>query len=707
MSDTKYPIIEPDGEELFFQNAWRSDLPQTLGDTECFDFNAQPNEDENLIVMKLTGVQLVEMLSALYIGAEFVYPEKFLEVIRPLLGATSCPPLLSEQECVEYPTYASFMRYSPMSPYVNPNEIPTGYETEPFLANGENGVNLPNYEHFDVIVPNTAITFDVDWFSSISGQLPTIEIVVQGAGQALIKMLTLAQGGLAVITVDNPPDLLDIIGGVVTGAENIIDLNQDLVSLPPETAQEIIFPLDIVGSGLHTIYIVFLPILDDSLIPLRFGGGFRGVQLCNFVAQGESGLQNLRFLNCNLEQQNTDGSWSIVQGWEDWLDCIPTNGGGGGGGALLKTTHFTFDISSSVTNSTTTPQTAFSLGHVLTYPNAIVIWNNVQAFNSASGIDGNFRAQLDNVNGQGNLVSIRGTAARELTIVDTFLNKAVGASLSFQLKFWTSTTPNTITASSQADVELTIIEFASAEDLYVEDVRIFGRELQKKIGGAWITVSDSLAAILNGIETIANNASLAASAAQSSANNALSVANGAVTVNNTQNTRLNNAETAIYDLEVDAASQAVSLANHEVRIDALEAAILTGVQKWETLYDFMSSDNGWSGNPYVGGSGFQFGAGLPLALAKNSITVFDSRVEMIEVEISVHNAIEDFIISFPISSNEGTIRLSSGGFTLNWLSVPALTTPYTPVLRMPNPPLATRYLRKLRVIGFGSFNPFN
>jgi len=232
MSDEIYPIIEPDGEEIFYQNAWRTEEPQTLGDVECFNFNAQPNEIENLIVMKLTGNQLLEMLSALYIGAEFTYPEKYLEVIRPLLAATACPPILEEQECYEYPSYASFMRYTPVNPYIEPDLVPDGYETQPFLVNGENGNDIPNYEHFDVIVPSSAITLDINWFSSISGQLPTIEILVQGAGKAFLKMLTTAGGGLAVITLDNPPDLLDIIAGIVTSSENIIDLNQDLVSLP-------------------------------------------------------------------------------------------------------------------------------------------------------------------------------------------------------------------------------------------------------------------------------------------------------------------------------------------------------------------------------------------------------------------------------------------------------------------------------------------
>jgi len=320
------PEYDADGQEVvFYENTFRGIEEQTVEGLDCFNPTAPVYNDENLIVLKLTGQEFTEMFSALYFGAEFAYPSRFMQILVNFLKGIHCPPIMEDQECFEYLSYASFMQYSPANPYLTPDLIPDGYLHQPFLINGENGVDVPNYEHFDVIVPIDAITLDLDWFETIDGQLPTIRVMVQGEGKAYLKMLTVVAGGMAVITLDNPPDILDIIGGIVTGSDNIIDLNQDLVSLPPETAQELIFEVDIVGTGLHTIYIVFLPIIDDSLIPIRFGGGFRGVQLCNFVETPEMGLTAIRFQDCNLEQL-IEGEWSIVSGWENWTDCFPDVG---------------------------------------------------------------------------------------------------------------------------------------------------------------------------------------------------------------------------------------------------------------------------------------------------------------------------------------------------------------------------------------------
>jgi hypothetical protein len=578
MSDEIYPIIEPDGEEIFYQNAWRSDLPQTLGDTECFDFNAQPNDGENLVVMRMTGNQLMEMLSALYIGAEFCYPEKYLEIIRPLLSATACPPILEEQDCYEYPTYSSFFRYTPMNPYIEPDEIPEGYETQPMIVNGENGNTVPNYEHFDIIVPSSAITFDVNWWASISGQLPTVEVLVQGAGKAFLKMLTLAQGGLAVITVDNPPDLLDILAGIVTGADNIIDLNQDLVSLPPETAQELIFEVDLVGAGLHTIYIVFLPILDDSLIPIRFGGGFRGVQLCDFVEVPEMGIANIRFEDCNLEVQDAGGVWSVVPGWENWLDCVPS-GGGGGGVAAFKATPYAFEAGANIdTTSTTMVQAVASIQeHQYTYSKALIF----------------AECQLSNTNAAGNaFIEVRNDGAQgvrsSVNRVGGNVGEVLYTSAAFEgldtvnpseISIYFRANANTARIGQGSRIHYTILEFESADDLeamFVQDIQYSGGVLQKKLGGVWLNVVD-IAALLAPIQTTANNAAAAASAAQSTANNALTVANGAVTVNNTQNTRLNNIEGDLEQVvDIDIPQINLTLANHESRIAALEAALAGG-----------------------------------------------------------------------------------------------------------------------------------
>lgn len=311
-----------DYEHLAYKNRWVKKLVQQVEGVECFTPFVSLNPDDNLIVLHLSDLQWRELFDCILLGADIIYPDTSHQIMVNWLKAIHCPPILAEQECFEYPTYASFISYTPSNPYIEPDTIPDGYESPPFLVNGENGVDLPNFQHYDIIVPIDAITLDVDWFETIAGQLPTIQVMMQGEGKAYIKMLAIAGGGMAVITLDNPPDIADIILGIVTGSENIIDLNQDLISLPPETAQELIFEVDVVGTGLHTIYVVFLPIIDDSLIPIRFGGGFRGVQLCNFVEEPEVGLSALRFQDCQLEQL-VEGTWTVVTGWENWLDCLP------------------------------------------------------------------------------------------------------------------------------------------------------------------------------------------------------------------------------------------------------------------------------------------------------------------------------------------------------------------------------------------------
>lgn len=682
-----FPVLPPDGgEELFFANAWRSGLPQTLGDTSCFNPDAQPNAGENLIVMKLTLRQLTEMFSALYIGAEFCYPEKYLEVIRPLLAATSCPPILEEQECFDYPTYASFMRYAPMNPYVSPDEIPDGYATEPFIVNGENGNSVPNYEHFDVLVPSAAITLDLNWFETLNGQLPTIEIMVQGAGTALVKMLTLAQGGLAVITLDNPPDLLDIIGGIVTSGENIIDLNQDLVSLPPETAQELVFPVEITGSGLHTIYIVFLPILDDSLIPVRFGGGFRGVTLCDFIPDGTMGITNLRFVNCNLEQQ-IDGVWSVVNGWEDWLDCVPSGGGGGMAAIDFDVQRTAFSPDQTFTNTAFANFADGIANFNLTAKGtmALVICDNISASNGVAANEAAFRLTLGGNVGLNSLMeaSVTGTAAREIQVCNYWDGLTVGAS--YQIRLQRKTNAGTATLQAESPLNWTIIWANDASQLFVEDIRIVGRELQKKIGGAWITVTDSLATILNGIETIANNAAAAAAAAQASANSAQNTANGAVTVNNQQNVRLNNLEADVNQINnVDIPQINLILDNHEARITALENAV--------------STDNSWAGYKFgnithavaAPGLGYSsptnvFQSSSPagwLPDAGNQVDIRLTNGMRYGSSVHVRITVEMLVLSnnlFYVSVNDGEEQVmvqssTSGNHVFAWLNVPAIPT---------------------------------
>lgn len=312
-----FPQYDSDGSETIgFSNAWLDHSPQPLLGTDCFSPFAQVNNSQNRFLWEGTGLEFRQIFSALLLGAEFAYPQSYLQVVANFLRMVHCP-IDFEEECQVFPPYAGVAQYSPMSPFINPDFIPEGYLAPPFvLVTDENIGEYPQNEIGDISVGIGALTLDVNWFEDIAGQLPTLTIRVQGEGTVNLEFLNQTSGGLIVVTVDNPPNLADIIIGIVTGSENILDTNMDILSLPPETAITQIYPVPVTGAGIHTIYAVWLPILDDSLIPVRFGGGFRKFELCDFEEFPDMGITDLRFDPTFRLQKLVLGEWSDISGAE-------------------------------------------------------------------------------------------------------------------------------------------------------------------------------------------------------------------------------------------------------------------------------------------------------------------------------------------------------------------------------------------------------
>lgn len=318
------PEYAPDGaEELSYFNSWRGDMPQTVTKGDNFALFASINPLRNLLFLDVTGQEFDEMLSALYVGAEFAYPEKYLEIVFNFLSAVQAPPDLI-QECIIVPTYAANVDYPLQNPYTEPDEIPEGYLAPPMvLVTEENADDFPNYQPFDVAVPFNAFPIDTNWFEELDGKMPTATLVAVGEGTVEIKLLTTPLGGLAIITVDDPPNLVDILAGIITGADNIVDLNKDIVSLPPETADEIIYEVELTGDTEHTVYVVFFPIIDDSVTPVRFGGGLRGFEMCGFHEEPTMGVMDIRYdAATDMLQKNIGGEWLDVVDWEGYRDGV-------------------------------------------------------------------------------------------------------------------------------------------------------------------------------------------------------------------------------------------------------------------------------------------------------------------------------------------------------------------------------------------------
>lgn len=272
------------------------------------------------------------------LSAKIVVEQWRRRTITPLIEALASGSGMCgvDGECLAYPPFAGFISYYPQNPYTEPDLIPEGFEAPPFYVNGKDAAHtLPNYETGDIIVDFGAINLEPSWDLS---KTPRIELCLEGSGVAEIHFLNIVQGGVAVISLDNPVDLGDIISGIIGDGIDSIDLNQDIVALPPETAEEIIIEVEVPTEGEHTIYIYFLPTVNDSLIPLNFGGGLREISLCgNLRPCGVpapepppplDGVTELKpefqfTADCGMEYRLRDQEDNIVQDWQPipgWVD---------------------------------------------------------------------------------------------------------------------------------------------------------------------------------------------------------------------------------------------------------------------------------------------------------------------------------------------------------------------------------------------------
>lgn len=332
---------------MAFPLSWRErnqqlEYEQNIGSLldGCDPFVALSSNEEMSLTLKVTGNQYNELFSALLTGVELTYPEKYLELIALFLQAAHCPPALpSENECFEYPPHAPFIDYVPQNPYNEPDLVPTGYLFVPINKFSDFSLigwlstwfptyleSLTGYLPDDLIVDISSLPLLQAFMTEVSG-LPQIEITVQGEGVAELHLLSFPLGGRIIVTVDEQPNLLDFFAGI-GGNGVVIESERDLTSIPIENDATIIEEIEVTGSGQHVIYITFAPVINDSLIPIGFGGGFRKVVLCGFDELGViMGITDLRRVGEKLEVFE-NGAWTEkvdLQPLHDGLQTQITN----------------------------------------------------------------------------------------------------------------------------------------------------------------------------------------------------------------------------------------------------------------------------------------------------------------------------------------------------------------------------------------------
>jgi hypothetical protein len=220
---------------------------------------------------------------------------------------------------------SSIIEYNPQDPFRQPGYVPPGYIQPPFYVvtsamlpilflGAQVGDVLTGYLSIPVTTP------------SIGQGLARFRVNVTGKGRMNIHLINVPSGGSALITQDDNPF-----------TARFVELNKDLVSIPPETIGIIIVEAVFDTPGPHHVDVTFIPRFNDELIFAAYGGGVRKIELCGFdefeLPPGTPGatpgpffevdddMTQMRQNGCKLEVLCTDGTWSTIY---DPTNCIAT-----------------------------------------------------------------------------------------------------------------------------------------------------------------------------------------------------------------------------------------------------------------------------------------------------------------------------------------------------------------------------------------------
>jgi hypothetical protein len=193
----------------------------------------------------------------------------FEQLIAETLGfGNDCFPDTSG--CWEYGNTSYIIEYFPNHPH--DQNTPVGYLFPPWYIAPP--INL-------IGAPNGAAVTDIARFPYVPGQpaesLPRFRVHFTGTGVIELHLVRINFGGNAIIQVDN--DLLQV---------EVVGLNQDNVAIPPETEDVIIIERTFTTPGAHHIDVTIVPVLQNDIPPVYFGGGLMKIVTCGFDNMAES-----------------------------------------------------------------------------------------------------------------------------------------------------------------------------------------------------------------------------------------------------------------------------------------------------------------------------------------------------------------------------------------------------------------------------------
>ena len=243
------------------------------------------------------------------------------QLIEDTMVFDDCNPETSG--CIEFAPNSAIIEWLPQDPFKEPELVPEGYVFPPWYV--APALNLIGAQAGDVVTDVLRITSGSTWFGDLLNP-PRFRVSINGTGVVELHLVNIIQtGGMAQIQVDGE-----------LGSLRYVDLNRDTVSAPSETQDVLVIPIEITTPGDHFIDVTMLPNVDDSLIPIRFGGGLRKVVLCGFdqppPENPEVPMFRFQEEDCQLQYSTNGGqSWVNIPGWADFaMACFKGDTGPAG-----------------------------------------------------------------------------------------------------------------------------------------------------------------------------------------------------------------------------------------------------------------------------------------------------------------------------------------------------------------------------------------
>lgn len=255
------------------------------------------------------------------------------------------------ENCYDYKPDVGFIEWFPNNPFAQPDLITAGYNAPAwYVANQTTRTVMTDISRFPAgslpsIIPSSG--------------LPRLRVHVNGPATVRLNMFSIVAGSMAQVTRDDNPLTVEYV-----------DLNKDVLSVPPETDEDVIIEYEF-PTGPHHMDVIIVSMVNDEIPFVYHGGGIKSIEICGDDAvlqprfkfencsmyvswnggqsweivpgwdtyaptcftgpagqDGEDGEDavpfDLRFNNCNLEySRDSAQTWDVLPGWADWLTCIP------------------------------------------------------------------------------------------------------------------------------------------------------------------------------------------------------------------------------------------------------------------------------------------------------------------------------------------------------------------------------------------------